>query len=281
MHHAPRFVIAFLLLAPSIAQAQPSRCDCAASSCQPMEPQPAVVRGRITEGQGNDANDRVEHFLAIEPLMPVCAEVADPEHADRRHATSSPRLQLVVLDAAIRDRLRTLVGRTVTVRGVLSAQITAHHHTPLLLDARAVEVEPPATHAAETEGDASRVAIDGRWRVTETLRSAVSAMTAAQVRRVMGQRITLGAPLHTPWEDCATPTYRHASAQAEAFMTDAHLATPGASATRRIGLTGTLTEWRAVCTGGAELMRFYDTPTGHILVGHDGVWFVLSRVTGR
>jgi hypothetical protein len=108
------------------------RCDCNASFCA-TETSPGRITGTLVRGQGEDANGQVERYIAIETTRPVCAELADMEHADRRHTRSTSRLQLVIADDALRGTLSGQVGQTVTLEATVFEAITAHHHTDLLL----------------------------------------------------------------------------------------------------------------------------------------------------
>lgn len=135
------FVSLSLLVAPVAGFAQ-SRCDCVASTCVPTRGVGAVLRGRISQAEGRDANGLVERYVALTVTTPACAEFEGAEDPRERRASRATTLQLIITDAALRERLRALVGQEVTLRGVAVEQISAHHHTPLLL--ADVTLEPDA-----------------------------------------------------------------------------------------------------------------------------------------
>ncbi len=262
--------IASMLSAPALAQ---DRCDCAAATCVPATPDGATLRGRVVEARGRDANDRVEHYLALVPARPVCAVLGEQETPPRHTATRADRLQLILTDVALRARVRAAVGREITVRGTILEQLTAHHHTPLMLDVTAT-----VDAASDTEGRESRAAITGSWRVTEYLRSNLSALSDAEARRMVGRSMRFVGPLSTPWGGCARPTLRRHAVTVETFLNDARVVEFSAERARGLGLhDGSLDEWTATCGDAGAPTTFYATSAGAVLVGRDGVWFVLRR----
>lgn len=127
-----------------------SRCDCATDTCASTRAGAATVRGRVSEAEGRDANDRVERYFALSTATPVCAEFEDAETRGDRRAARATTLQLIVTDAALRERIRGLVGRDVTLHGSAFEQMTAHHHTPLLFDVTSIDEAATAPASALT-----------------------------------------------------------------------------------------------------------------------------------
>jgi hypothetical protein len=111
----------------------------ASGECFRYEPDAVNITGTLARhmfygapGFGEDPeHDEKETGFYLELAVPLCT-VAEQDDIDRP-LTGIRRVQLV-LDAAGYARLRPFLGRRVTLRGTLFGAITAHHHTPVLLD---------------------------------------------------------------------------------------------------------------------------------------------------
>ncbi len=86
--------------------------------------------------------------VALSLLVAPLAGVADAEAPTERRASRATTMQPIITDPVVRERLRSLIGQEVTLRGVAVERISAHHHTPLLLADVAFEpVAQPSTGA--------------------------------------------------------------------------------------------------------------------------------------
>ena len=137
-----------LLLCYAVLVAAPAPLPGQSSSheaCLHYEPDTAAVTGRLARhtfygppGYGESPSmDARETGFYLELPAPVCAS-GGREEKETGARRGVRRIQLV-LDSAGYARLRPSVGQRVTLRGTLFADVTAHHHAPLLL-----QVLPPA-----------------------------------------------------------------------------------------------------------------------------------------
>ncbi|MEZ4391677.1 MAG: hypothetical protein R3A48_11320 [Polyangiales bacterium] len=232
------------VLAPASALAQQARCDCAATACLPAGPGEASLRGRLVQSEGRDANGRLERYLAVEPSSPVCVELPSQEGATTRPVTS-PRLQLVVLDPALRAQLQAGVGREQTLRGVVLEQLTAHHHTPLLLDARAM-AEPPRAPAARCQADRVECLREGLPALTRAMAEVPRA--PEQARAILGES---RAPSARVW---AAYLAHHAGDDAAAETALAALARDGETPTLDAAVTAPADRALRLAREHAELL---------------------------
>jgi hypothetical protein len=126
-------LLAFLLvgITPSVAAT-----TAPSLACLRYEPDTVRLTGRLVRrtfygapGYGeNPKHDEKETGCYLELRQPVCTM------ADRYYeAKTSVRLIQLVLDSAGYARLRSSVGKSVTLRGTLFAAFTGHHHAPILL----------------------------------------------------------------------------------------------------------------------------------------------------
>ncbi len=114
-------------------------------SCFSYGPDTVRVTGTLARqmfygapGFGEDPKrDEKEIGLYLHLAMPACTVAGRDDEAKR-----NVRLVQLVLDSAGYARLRSFIGKHVTLRGTLFAAITGHHHAPILLDvAKPVRVE--------------------------------------------------------------------------------------------------------------------------------------------
>lgn len=108
--------------------------------CLPYGPDTVRLTGRVERhmyygapNYGEDtAHDEKEVGFYLGLRSPVCAAGGEEQSLGEPHR-GVRRVQLV-LDSAGYARLRPHLGQTVTLRGTLFPEHTAHHHTPILLD---------------------------------------------------------------------------------------------------------------------------------------------------
>ena len=125
-----------LLLFAALTRALP---PLAAPGCLPYGPERVSITGTLARhmfygapGFGEDPqHDHKETGFYLELATPICT-LAGGDYYDKP-LDGIRRVQLV-LDADGYARLRPLLGRRVALRGTLFGAITAHHHTPVLLD---------------------------------------------------------------------------------------------------------------------------------------------------
>lgn len=120
------------------------------TDCLAYEPAVVTLRGILTRhtfpGPPNYENirngDRPETALIMDLRSPVCVN-EDPAQPDLNPAKQQIRHIQLVLKTSEYEQYKTLVGRRVTATGTLSGKLTGHHHTPVLLTVRTLEVGQP------------------------------------------------------------------------------------------------------------------------------------------
>ena len=109
------------------------------SRCFRYEPDTVAITGTLVRKtfpgppnyESTAKGDAPEPGFYLELALPLCTEA--PPETEINQSLRGVSLVQLVLDQAGYDRLRPNLGRTVTVRGTLFTQFTAHHHAPLLL----------------------------------------------------------------------------------------------------------------------------------------------------
>jgi hypothetical protein len=110
-----------------------------ARPCLRYEPDTVRITGKLARhmfygapGFGEDPkHDAREPGYYLELAKPICTVAGDVESGDA--ARMDVRRVQLVLDQRGYERLRPLLGATVTLRGTLFGAITGHHHAPVLL----------------------------------------------------------------------------------------------------------------------------------------------------
>lgn len=89
----------------------------------------ATYGGTLGEAQGSDAKDELEHFWTLTLDRPFCKVPGQ---------TDGPvdELQVYSADPAVDARFAGLVGQHVRVTGPGFTAHTAHHHRPIVLEAK-------------------------------------------------------------------------------------------------------------------------------------------------
>ncbi|GEM_PF-2854287 len=84
-------------------------------------------------------------YYLLEPQAPLCVNGDQPSLAEQ----GLDSVKAVQIAASVKDfeRLSTLIGRPVTVRGRLFGGTTAHHFEPVLIDPETIEPQSAATIA--------------------------------------------------------------------------------------------------------------------------------------
>lgn len=115
-------------------------------NCESYEPVVIELRGTIIRktfpGPPNYDNirkgDAAETYWLLKLDSPVCVN-ADKVRPDQNPAQKDLRTVQLVLDGEVYKKYRGLVGKHVVAKGSLFGQITAHHHTPVLLRTKNIE----------------------------------------------------------------------------------------------------------------------------------------------
>ena len=108
----------------------------ARAGCLQSEKSDQVVEGKLTSSRFTTEAYRLsEQAYILRLRVPVCLEGTDAydkvEKTDRVHVFST--------DAALRKRMRGLVGKNVRVTGSPFGEHTAHHHAPIVLNISAID----------------------------------------------------------------------------------------------------------------------------------------------
>ncbi len=115
------------------------------AACLSYEPAVVVLRGHVERKtfpgapsfESIESGDQPETGFYLVPDKPLCVKAGK---GDYDGPVSDVRLVQLVLDKAGYQRLRPLLGKQVELRGSLFGAVSAHHHTPVLLDKVALEV---------------------------------------------------------------------------------------------------------------------------------------------
>ena len=103
------------------------------STCLSYEPSVVELTGTIVRKTFADAQGRPEICWLLDLSRPICVN-QDPKEPDLNYAQKDVRsIQLVFLEQKMFITYRDLLGKKVMARGTLSAGITAHHHTTVLI----------------------------------------------------------------------------------------------------------------------------------------------------
>jgi hypothetical protein len=89
-----------------------------------MNAKAATFKGKVSNGEGSDANAKMEKFQTLVLEKPACG----PDKA------AVEEVQLYTNDKTI--DLKKAVGKTVTIDGEPFASHTAHHHRPIVVEVK-------------------------------------------------------------------------------------------------------------------------------------------------
>lgn len=89
-----------------------------------MNAKASTFKGKVDDGEGSDANGKMEKFQTLTLEKPACGPDKAPV----------PELQLYTNAKSI--DLKKLVGKTVTIEGEPFASHTAHHHRPIVVEVK-------------------------------------------------------------------------------------------------------------------------------------------------
>ena len=118
------------------------------AGCLSYEPALVALHGTLTRrtfaGPPNYEDirkgDKAETFLFLNLVSPTCVNEDKAEPDLNPSQKNIRRVQLVLVEAGAHDRVKALLGKSVVVTGTLFGGITAHHHTPVLLMIKSIEV---------------------------------------------------------------------------------------------------------------------------------------------
>jgi hypothetical protein len=124
--------------------AAPAHAD--PGACLRFEPVVSTIVGRLTRktlpGPPNyesiAAGDAPETYWFVTPPKPLCVSGTPGDAHDAADVTGVSAVQLIVRHGEY-TASADLIGHRVRVTGTLSAAITGHHHTPVVLDVRRLE----------------------------------------------------------------------------------------------------------------------------------------------
>ena len=106
----------------------------AGAACLSYGPSVVELTGTLIRKTFADATGRPETYWVLNLSHPACVN-EDPKDSDLSYAQKDVRaVQLVLLDHKMYVTYKDLIGKKVIAKGTLFAGITAHHHTPLLLN---------------------------------------------------------------------------------------------------------------------------------------------------
>jgi hypothetical protein len=83
----------------------------------------------------DEAYHRTEKAFLLQLRTPACLE--GPDEYDQ--VDKSERIHVFSMDAALRKRMRQLVGKSVRVSGSAFGEHTAHHHAPIVMEIRKID----------------------------------------------------------------------------------------------------------------------------------------------
>jgi hypothetical protein len=134
-------------ITPLIALQSAARQPKSQSACLPYEPAVVTLRGTLVRktypGPPNyrsvSKGDRPERSLLLDVPQPLCVK-QDPVEPDLNPARTGIREVQLVLQRDQYKRSIALVGKKVAATGTLFGRHTGHHHTPVLLTVRSVQV---------------------------------------------------------------------------------------------------------------------------------------------
>lgn len=117
------------------------------SGCERYEPTVVIMHGTIVRrtfpGPPNYDNihkgDRAETYWLLKLDTPVCVDEKQASPDLNPAAKGIRAVQLVMMDVDAYKKYRELVGKRVIAKGSLFGQITAHHHTPVLMKVKSIE----------------------------------------------------------------------------------------------------------------------------------------------
>jgi hypothetical protein len=124
-------VIALLLFALSGASGTTTRDPCLRYGPDSVRITGTLARHQFYGPPGfgeSPKRDAKEVGFYLDLASPLCTNGS----VDNERKTGVRRVQLI-LDAEGYDRLRPALGKTITLRGMLFAAMSGHHHAPVLL----------------------------------------------------------------------------------------------------------------------------------------------------
>jgi len=134
-------VLFLLATTACVAQSRPAK------GCLSYEPAVVNLNGILISEtfpgppnyEGTRQGDKAEVYWLIDLSRPVCVN-ADKREPDLNQVQKSVRRVQLVLDPIVYERQKGLLGKRVVVTGTLFGAHTAHHHTPVLLTVKTLEV---------------------------------------------------------------------------------------------------------------------------------------------
>ena len=105
------------------------------AACLNADGPPETATGRLALRLFHDAMGRPENTFILTMANPVCLTGTD----DTDKVDPSTTMDVYSVNKPLRARLKALVGRNVKVTGKPFGAITAHHHSPIVMEISAVE----------------------------------------------------------------------------------------------------------------------------------------------
>jgi len=101
--------------------------------CLSYEPAVVEIMGTVVRKTFNNAQDQPETYWFLELPQPICT-LEDSKEPDLNYSQKDVRsVQLIFKNQSMFGTYKNLLGKKVVASGTLSAGITAHHHTGILL----------------------------------------------------------------------------------------------------------------------------------------------------
>lgn len=108
------------------------------AACFSYEPSVVELTGTMVRKTFTHAQDKPETYWVLELSRPICVN-RDPNEPEN-FAKKDVRLVQLVLDQKMYVAYKGLMGKQVIAKGTLFGEISAHHHTPVLLSVRALRI---------------------------------------------------------------------------------------------------------------------------------------------
>lgn len=135
-------LLALVMITPGTALGQASPSGCKSYKPAVIELHGTMIRKTFPGPPNYDdihKGDRAETYWLLKLDSPVCVDESKVS-PDLNPAQKNIRSVQLVLDEGGYKKYRELVGKHVVTTGSLFGQITAHHHAPVLLQVKSIEV---------------------------------------------------------------------------------------------------------------------------------------------
>jgi hypothetical protein len=106
-----------------------------AGDCLKANVDDQAAEGRLVIARAKDAADRPERPYILELAAAACLEGSDED--DRVESTRT--IHIYSSNERVHGRLRSVVGKTIRVRGNPFAAHTSHHHAPIVMNITTIE----------------------------------------------------------------------------------------------------------------------------------------------